>query len=262
MFNGNKHTLYNCRKYVWVKAIAVVIIVTFLCRDIAWANPDLKISGRTTIAVQSFFEGNIAPESFQRVISSYLNSDLFSRDGDKAKAPPTVSTVERLVTDLLEQAEKNGLQQSQLPQVSGDAVQGAVKITFSDGRSLLFFNPKVKTSMREEEWGEGVLSKGERVLSQVAISEYLSEWLIGTTVERGTHEGGIEARQGIGENTPRRALKVHLKNIADIDRDVRADSDHNITFEQTELPLYGEEDESASRENLPNGMVGWIWSPL
>jgi len=155
--------------------VTCLVITTFLWQNIAWADPALSIRNKATLAPYTLFTIHNKAESFQKFAFTYINNQIFTSP-DKA----TLHTVKNLFLYIKKEALRRGLAKEHMPKiVDGATLDGAVKIIFSNGKSLLFYNPRSVYDMAytPKDW-QKYFDPEEETPADIEINKYLREQIL------------------------------------------------------------------------------------
>ena len=157
------------RKFnIYIRAIAFVLVTTFILQDIVYADPDLLFKS-SSVAPRSLATSENKPEAIQRIAKAHF--------GRLASKNPDIMAVEDASLYLFRASRLLGLSAEETPAITGTAVDGVVKISFSDGKELIFYNPELVPSGNSPEL-LALFSPDKHIASDRGFGKYLREALI------------------------------------------------------------------------------------
>ncbi|MFC1576448.1 hypothetical protein ACFL3J_02120 [Candidatus Omnitrophota bacterium] len=178
-----------------IKIIAAILVIAFLWQDVVWANPEVTLLSKTTLAQQTLATTDNKSESIQRYITTCLISTVF-KYGDAVTLP----RLGRMIPGIIESASRSyRLEKSDVPQIINRAdEEGVVKIVFpKTGEALLFYDPECKRAITAEKWLKYFNPEKETILHDTDINDLLRFEVITKKDARST-ESDPEAKAAYG----------------------------------------------------------------
>ena len=161
-----------CSKFrPWIRVIAVILAIVFLWQDIVWAHPD--VTSRSTLAPEALVTGADKAAVLQKVGFRYIAEEIH-----RNTASLELTTVRDIWWPfLLDLAGRYSLKPEEMPEISdisdfAVASEGLIKIAFSTGYEIIFYDPKIEKSRlraEKERRAEGTASS-----LNLPVNDYLS----------------------------------------------------------------------------------------
>ncbi|MBD3296260.1 MAG: hypothetical protein GF392_02715, partial [Candidatus Omnitrophica bacterium] len=160
--------------------ISILVIFTFLCRDIGWAHPDGFGPARTTLAQKTIFTSDNDSEMAARAVVTYLVNAARLRLAEKPLA-----AVEDLLEQIRHTAVRHSREENDILDIGGSAEEGKIAVSLSSGETLRFYNPRLC---------EEKITGNAQPVAGGEINEYLSWELLGKAEGEVSFEGGSDIK--------------------------------------------------------------------
>lgn len=224
--------IVNGKLNIFFRAIALVLIVTFILQGVVYADPDIILKS-STLAPRTMFSGENKQESIRRAVAVYFGKFISTEppisSTQNKSSEHNIYTIELAAAGLRKNLNLSGLSEEDFPKILSEADRGYIRIIFPDEMELLFYYPKLIPPDNSPELLK-IVSAGKHISSNERINGYLYKALILPgprpaeipSIEKPkvkispTEEPGIE-KSGSYE----KRLKYLLKMDDRIDREIR-----------------------------------------
>lgn len=125
------------KRNIVIRSVAIMLAIAFLWQDVVWAYSDIP---KNTLATKTLMTSDGKSTAHQKYFTKYLNL-LLTRKEQK-KEPAHLGIVEGALELTRSSAKEYGLKEES-PLITGSWQDGAIKIAFSNGKKILFYNPNI-----------------------------------------------------------------------------------------------------------------------
>ena len=127
-----------------IRFIALLLVVTILWQDVVWANSDMFYVQNQALAQKTLATDEDKANSFLRFACPYLDESIKERLSTETHADSlTLYHIDKVLSGIRNIAVMQGLKSHEVPKVETEIDHGYVRIVFSDGTEMLFYNVDV-----------------------------------------------------------------------------------------------------------------------